>query len=368
MHKHLAKALGLISFLNLATLAQAAKIDAVAFHPEKAPALAGSYAPNHILKTAKRLGSGRLHGPEEIAIDREGFIYTGNANGTIQKISRKGEVQTFAVTGGHPLGLDFDAAGNLIVCEPYSGLLQVSPTGVVSNLVQSYQGVKFGLLDDVKVARDGLIYFTDASHKYPLDQYQLDVLEARPNGRLFRYDPKSAQLELLMDELYFANGIALSAAEDFLVVAETSRYRLSRLWLQGPRAGQREVFLDNLPGMPDTLSSNHEGTIWVAYFSVRDALVDALQPFPWIKNLLARVPVKMLPKPKAYSFVVAYDEGGHVLQNYQDPSGKNLGNVTSVEEYKGELYMGSLLGDAIGVIALPPRELSKDKMKEPATF
>ncbi|MCX6131310.1 MAG: SMP-30/gluconolactonase/LRE family protein, partial [Proteobacteria bacterium] len=300
-------------------------------------------------------------------VDRQGFIYTGNADGIIQKLSRKGEVETFAVTGGHPLGLDFDATGNLIVCEPYSGLLMVSPKGVVSNLVHSYQGEEFGLLDDVKVAHDGRIYFTDASWKYHLDEYQLDVLEARPNGRLFRYDPKTAQLELLMDQLYFANGVALSAAEDFLIVAETSRYRLSRLWLQGPRAGQREVFLDNLPGMPDTISSNHEGIIWVAYFSVRDALLDALHPYPWIKSILARVPLKMLPKPKAYSFVVAYDERAQVLQNYQDPSGKTLGNVTSVEEYRGELYMGSLLGDAIGVIALP-RGLSKDHVKVPGDF
>ena len=43
----------------------------------------------------------------------------------------------------------------------------------------------FGLTDDVKVASDGMVYFTDASYKYPLEDFELDVLENRGNGRLF---------------------------------------------------------------------------------------------------------------------------------------------------------------------------------------
>ncbi len=339
-------------FLAQTSLVQAINIDAVSFRPAKAPAMAGQYAPNSKLAKAERLGGGTLMGPEEIALDSLGFIYTGSSDGTIKKISRQGEVKTFAVTGGHPLGLDFDAAGHLIVCEPYSGLLKVSPDGQVTTLVQEFAGRKLGLLDDVKVASDGRIYFSEASSKYALDQYQMDFLEARPNGRLFRYDPLSGQTELLLDQLYFANGIALSATEDFVLVAETSHYRLTRLWLSGPKKGQRDIFLDNLPGMPDTISSNRRGRIWVAYYSVRDRVIDGLQPYPSLKKLLAKVPKQWLPKPKPYSFVVAYDENGQVLENLQDPSGKTLGNITSVEEYKGELYLGSLTGTAVGVLKL----------------
>jgi sugar lactone lactonase YvrE len=341
-----------LSVLTLAPLAHARKIDPAPFRPEKAPALVGPYAPNEYLESAERLGGGQLQGPEEIAIDAQGFIYTGTADGTIKKISRAGEVSTFAHTGGHPLGLDFDAHGNLLVAEPYSGLLLVNTQGTVTTLVDSFEGEKLGLLDDVKVARDGRIYFTEASRKYPLDQFQLDFLEARPNGRLFRYDPMTRETELVMDQLYFANGIAFSAEQDFLVVAETSRYRLTRFWLEGPQAGEREIFLDNLPGLPDTLSSNGEGTIWVAFYSIRDRLIDGLQPYPWLKGLLAKLPTELLPKPKAYSLVVAYDENGQVLQSLHDPDGRNLGNITSVEEYNGELYMGTLTGDAIGVYTL----------------
>ncbi|WP_141734104.1 SMP-30/gluconolactonase/LRE family protein [Oligoflexus tunisiensis] len=347
----LALTLGIVSLR-----AHAQKIDPVPFHPQKAPGLVGSYEPNEYLFTAERLGAGQLQGPEDIAIDADGFIYTGTADGTIKKISRSGEVSTYARTGGHPLGLDFDAAGNLLVAEPYSGLLIVNTQGVMTPLVTQFEGEKLGLLDDVKVARDGSIYFTEASRKYRLDQYQLDFLEGRPNGRLFRYDPLTATTEVIMDELYFANGIALSAEQDFLLVAETSRYRITRYWLSGPRTGEREIFLDNLPGLPDTMSSNGEGTFWVAFFSVRDRLIDGVQPYPWLKGLLARLPTEFLPKPKAYSLVAAYDENGEVLVSLHDPSGKNLGNITSVEEHDGELYMGTLTGDAIGIAPLKEPE------------
>jgi len=341
-----------LSLLTLSPLAHARKIDPASFRPEKAPALVGPYAPNERLAAAERLGGGQLQGPEEIAIDAEGFVYTGTADGTIKKISRQGEVTTFANTGGHPLGLDFDADGNLLVAEPYSGLLLVNPQGEVTTLVTEFEGEKLGLLDDVKVARDGWVYFTEASRKYPLDKFQLDFLEARANGRLLRYDPNTGTTELVLDQLYFANGLAFSADQDFIVVAETSRYRLTRYWLAGPRAGEREIFLDNLPGLPDTISSNGQGTIWVAYYSIRDRLIDGLQPYPWIKGLLAKLPTELLPKPKSYSLVVAYDENGQVLQSLHDTDGKNLGNITSVEEYNGELYMGSLTGDAVGVLPL----------------
>jgi sugar lactone lactonase YvrE len=332
--------------------AAGSKIDPVAFRPEKIPALTGAYAPNERLVPAEKLGAGQLQGPEDIALDPQGFIYTGTADGEVKRISDQGVIETYAVTGGHPLGLDFDGFGNLYVAEPYSGLLAISPDREVKAVIKSFQGQKLGLVDDVKVASDGLVYFTEASTKYPLDRYQLDFLESRPNGRLFRYDPLTQETTLLLDQLYFANGIALSTAEDFLVVAETSRYQLTRYWLKGPKAGQRDIFLSNLPGLPDTISSNGRGTIWVAFFSTRDKLIDSLLPYPFVKALLAKLPTQILPKPKVYGFIAAYDEEGQVIETLQDPQGKTLGNLTSVEEFEGKLYMGTLNGDYVGVLPL----------------
>ena len=75
---------------------------------------------------------------------------------------------------------------------------------------------------------DGTVYFSDASSKFAEEENHLDMLEARPHGRLLAYDPASATTTVLLDDLYFANGVALSEAEDFVLINETYRYRIRR--------------------------------------------------------------------------------------------------------------------------------------------
>lgn len=68
---------------------------------------------------------------------------------------------------------------------------------------------------------DGTLYFSDASTKFEFHSWALDLLEMQPNGRLLKYDPSSNTTSLVLDGLAFANGVALSADQDYLVVCET---------------------------------------------------------------------------------------------------------------------------------------------------
>ena len=52
-----------------------------------------------------------------------------------------------------------------------------------------------------------------------------------------------------------ANGIVVEPGGESLLVAETGAYRIQRYWLKGDRAGQTEVFAENLPGFPDNIAS-----------------------------------------------------------------------------------------------------------------
>jgi len=75
--------------------------------------------------------------------------------------------------------------------------------------------------DDVIEALDGSLYFSVASTKFSLHNWYLDVLEAKPHGQLLKFNPSSSQTSIVLDDLCFANGVALSRDEDFLIVCET---------------------------------------------------------------------------------------------------------------------------------------------------
>jgi sugar lactone lactonase YvrE len=305
------------------------------------------------LKNAQLLAQGKIDGPEDVAVDAQGRVYGGTQDGKIMRISPDGSMETFAVTHGRPLGLHFDAAGHLIVCDTYKGLLRIDPAGAITVLATEAEGVPFKFTDDVDIASDGIIYFSDASDTFPQSEYLFDLLEARPHGRLLRYEPSTGQVSVLLKGLYFANGVALSQKEDFVLVNETYRYRIKRYWLKGPKAGTSDIFIDNLPGFPDGVSANRRGTFWVALYTIRKDLMDLIHPFPFLKRLLSKTPKALWPKPRPYGLVLALNEKGQIVQSLQELTGEHLKEITSAEEHQGYLYLGSLHNDRIGKYRLP---------------
>ena len=88
-------------------------------------------------------------------------------------------------------------------------------------LTDEAEGVKFKLTDCVDVAKDGMIYFTDAANIYSLKDFILDVSDGRPHGRLLSYDPTTKETKVLLHDLYFANGVAVSPNQNYVIFCET---------------------------------------------------------------------------------------------------------------------------------------------------
>ncbi|MBU6950229.1 SMP-30/gluconolactonase/LRE family protein [Hahella sp. HN01] len=333
-----------------------AVIDPEAYDAPSAPDLEGPYAPNQKLLDAELIGQGRLDGPEDVDQDAEGAVYAGLANGDIIRINKDGEFEVLANTGGRPLGIEFNPAGDLIVADAAKGLLQLDKAGKLTVLTSKADNLPFGVADDVDVAKDGVIYFSDASWRWGVHEHRFDLIESRPHGRLLRYDPATGATTVLLDDLYFANGVALSQNEDFVAVCETGRYRVRRYWLQGPKQGTSDMLIENLPGFPDGVSSNGAGEFWIALIAPRNGILDFIHSFPWLKSRMSKLPEALQPQAERYGFVLGMNEQGEVLHNLQDPEGERLHTITSVEQVGDILLFGTLTGDRIGRLSLTRSE------------
>lgn len=341
-------AVGIFILLLIILITLKSPINPVAYHAPSKPEMTGVWAPNHLLQKAEILVKGKIESPEEIAVDEKGRLYFGTLDGKILRLLPNGIIETFATTGGRPLGMKFDKKGALIVADAYKGLLSIDSRGLIKILATSADGRPFKCTDALDVAKNGTIYFTDASDKFPLKDYLLDMLEARPHGRFMCYDPATGKVTVLISGLRFANGVALSRNEDFVLVNETYAYSIHRYWLTGPKAGTKDIFIENLPGFPDNISSNGNGKFWLALFTTRNDMLDTLHKYPKLKSLLGNIPASLWSRSNKYGFVVALDEQGNVTGTLQDPTGKHLYDITSAQEYAGYLYIGSLHADRIG--------------------
>jgi sugar lactone lactonase YvrE len=344
----------LLGALALYLLLWPVPIEPEAWTPPEAPKLEGVYAANNRLSGVERLTAGVGHKPEGVAIDAEGRIYSGMEDGRIVRWRQDGGgPEVFATTGGRPLGMNFDGSGNLIVADANKGLLSIDPQGTVNVLSTEAAGVPFRCTNDLDVASDGTIYFTDASSKFPLAVYKQDLFEHRPNGRLLAYEPATKRTRIVRDKLYFANGVAISPDQSFVLVAETGKYRVLRVWLSGEKKNLTEIFIDNLPGFPDNISSNGNDKFWLALVTPRSPLLDKLLPRPFLRKVVLRLPEFLQPAPQRYGFVLGLNRDGEVVANLQDPTGQAFALISNVLEYQGKLYLGSIGEDSLGRISVP---------------
>lgn len=356
MKKLLAAALAMLAALAAYLALWPVPVQPVAWVAPPAPGYQGPHAVNTRLAglTLIALPSGES-GPEHVVIGRDGQLYAAVASGRILRMSPDGSApEVYADTGGRVLGFDFDAAGRLIAADAVRGLLAVGSDRRVTVLADAVDGDPIRYADAVVVARSGRIYFSDASRRFApakwggtFEAAVLDIIEQRSTGRILEHDPASGRTRVVVRGLSFANGVALSEDERHLFVAETGKYRIWKVAVDaqdldaGAGSPQATVLFDNLPGYPDNLMRGAEGRIWVGFSGPRSPAVDDMAGQPFLRALTLRLPRALWPVPKAYGHVFAFDEGGRVVADLQDPGG-TYPETTGVTETADRLYIQNL--------------------------
>jgi len=293
-------------------------------------------------------------GAEDVVVAPDGSVFTGTEDGAILRLSPDGRrVDRIARTGGRPLGLELFDDGDLLVCDADAGLLVVHVAdGSIETLLTDIDGVRMRFCNNAAIAGDGTIWFSDSSLRYGIHAWKDDFVQHTRTGRLVRRDVDGT-VAVVIDDLAFANGVALSSDEQFVAVAETGARTVVRWWIAGPRTGERDFLVRDLPGYPDNIARGSDGLIWVTIASPKDPVVERLQTAPLaLRKLVTRIPEKLQPKPKRTIRVQAYDDAGTLVHDVdlQEPG---FHMVTGVREHAGRVWMGSLHEPAVAVYDLP---------------
>lgn len=318
----------------------------------------GDYSPNTRLQGLNLIELNGHTGPEDVDVGPDGAIYTATHDGSILRVDDSGMVSTFAQTDGRPLGIEFGPDGTLYVADAYRGLLAIDRTGGVTLLTdKTSDGSPILYADDVDVADDGAVYFSDASTRFgaeasggTLQGSVLDLVEHSANGRILKYDPATGETSVFADGLTFANGVAVNEASDALFVIETGDYRVWRYPLAG---GPGTVIVDNFPGFPDNINNAPDGTFWLGLVSPRNAIMDKLADSPGLRRVIMRLPDAMKPAPTRYGFIMRIDENGNVLETLQDPAGTYALTTGAVTLPDGRIAVSSLTEPKLGILPAP---------------
>jgi ribose transport system permease protein len=338
------------SYLNLADPAPSTGTDVLAV--------------NDRLGRTQLIGHGSVEGPEDVVLDRDDNLYTGTRHGTIVRFLAPDYARSeiFARIGGHPLGLAFAPNGDLLTCVGGMGVYRVAPDGAVAKVTDETNRSLFSIIDDTRlrlpddldIAPDGRIFFSEATIRYEMSEWAVDALEGRGNGRLLCHDPRTGSTRTILRGLIFPNGITICRDGQSLLFAETWACRISRYWFDGPNKGKREVFLDNLPGYPDNLNRGSDGTYWVALLGMRTRTFDLAMRKPGFRRRMARriaADEWMFPNINR-GCVLRVSATGEIIDALWDEAGENHPSITSTCEHKGWLYLGGVSNNRIGRVRI----------------
>ncbi|MGO8916580.1 MAG: ABC transporter permease [Stellaceae bacterium] len=322
------------------------------------------FAQNDRLVKAEAIGLDQVEGPEDVILDRQNRLYGGTRDGNIIRFSGPdfAHREVFAHIGGRPLGMQFDKDENLIVCVAGMGVYGVKPDGAVFKVTDETNRTWYKLnddsrlrmADDLDIAPDGKIYFSDCTTRYEMTTNALDIIEGRPNGRLVCYDPATKQTRTVISHFYFPNGICVSHDGRSVLIASTTLCKIYRYWIEGPRKGELEIAIDALPGNPDNINRASDGTYWLALVGIRTPTFDLASRKPGFRlRMVKQVPGdEWLAPGLNHGCVLRFNEAGEVLESWWDPTGISHSTLTSMREHKGFLYLGGLENNRIGRIKL----------------
>lgn len=176
------------------------------------------------------------------------------------------------------------------------------------------------------------------------------------NGRLWRHDLETGETRLVADGFHFIDGILIDphpvdTREESVLVTQTPGFAITRLFVAGPRAGTAEPIWTGLPGMPDGMDRDAQGRIWIGLYRKRSTFLTWVHKNPWIKPVLLRLPLALLPVPSETGILALSPDGATPLY-YGIYEGPLLRDAAVCVPGKDHIYIASFDREQHGLIRM----------------
>jgi ribose transport system permease protein len=334
--------------------------------PSTAAGAASPYALNDRLRDVELIGLGEIDAAEDPILDVNDDLFFGNRQGDIIRYFGPDHKswEVYAHVGGMPLGMAFDKAGDLVCCIAGMGLYKIvrqnrEVVKLTDETNRSWLSIiddsRLRLPDDLDIAPDGRIFFSEATIRFDMHEWMVDALEARGNGRIICYDPRDKSTRTIVPKIRFANGVCVAHDGKSILYASTWSCTVERYWLEGPRKGRTETVIADLPGYPDNINRSSDGNYWLAMVGMRTPAFDLALRKPGFRRRMVQQIAQdewLFPQMNVGN-VVKFNAAGEVLDCLWDREGVNHPMLTSCNEHKGYLYLGGILNNRVGRYRIP---------------
>jgi gluconolactonase len=213
-----------------------------------------------------------LEGPAYFPAGRY-FLFSDIPNDRLLRFDEaSGAVSVFWAGCGYQNGHTRDQQGRLICCEHLARVVsRIEHDGQRRVLASHWQGKRFNSPNDVVVAPDGAIVFSDPTYGIDGDYEGTKAESEIGASQVYRFDPDSGVIDAVITDRVQPNGLAFSPDGQFLMVADTgkshrpeldatlTRYRLDRT---GRPIQPGETFATLKDGFFDGFRYDYEGNVW----------------------------------------------------------------------------------------------------------
>ena len=194
---------------------------------------------------------------EDLAFDSEGILWAGGEIGQVYRIPEKGRVEEVTNIGGFCLGLTFSAKDELYICNAkLASVVKVQKNGKSSLFADCARNHKLKLPNYAVFDSSGNLFVSDSGDW------------AKSSGCIVRFDRQGRGQVFLEAPQPFPNGLALSADDRFLFVAQSHSDDVLQVEIrEDGSAGHREVYASGLERVPDGLAFDVEGNLYVSCYA-----------------------------------------------------------------------------------------------------